>query len=549
MIAYLRAGWELGHDVRSHVEIVHRLSSLGAVYTNAGHGASRDGFDAEWRGVTLVAVDGDLIDRCELFDEANLDAALARFDELSRSARRLHNAASETNDRFDSYFAAGDWVSMGQLLTADTYTDDRRRVVNAGIRRGRDVEIANMQTLAELGVAEARSVVIATRGQHLALLRTRFSGRDLGPQAFHTDVVDIIEINADNRITARVAFDPDNVDAAFAELESRYVAGETAAYARTWSLIAAAHAALNRHELPGFTPDWVTIDHRRAIAFAPGDMTAYVHATWNDSPNDKIYIEAVHRLSDLGAVVTNVTTGTSKQGFEAEWRIVNLYTFEDDLFNRCEVFDEEDLDAAIARFDELSRPTPQLENSATRAYDRQRAHFLAGDWDALEEMIADDHYGDDRRRVVNDEIRRGRDAEMASLRAIADLGVTDLTVIAIAIRGDRLALTRMRGATSGPSWVHTELLRLVEIDERRTDLGPRRLRPRRHRRRVRGTQRAVPRWRSHRPCSDVVGHRRGVLPPSIGASFPRRQRIGSASIIGRSCRSRPATWRRPYVRY
>ena len=219
MIAYLRAGWELGHDVRSHVEIVHRLSSLGAVYTNAGHGASRDGFDAEWRGVTLVAVDGDLIDRCELFDEANLDAALARFDELSRSARRLHNAASETNDRFDSYFAAGDWVSMGQLLTADTYTDDRRRVVNAGIRRGRDVEIANMQTLAELGVAEARSVVIATRGQHLALLRTRFSGRDLGPQAFNTDVVDIIEINADNRITARVAFDPDNVDAAFAELE------------------------------------------------------------------------------------------------------------------------------------------------------------------------------------------------------------------------------------------------------------------------------------------------------------------------------------------
>jgi hypothetical protein len=27
--------------------------------------------------------DGDLISRCELFDEADLDAALARFDELS----------------------------------------------------------------------------------------------------------------------------------------------------------------------------------------------------------------------------------------------------------------------------------------------------------------------------------------------------------------------------------------------------------------------------------------------------------------------------------
>jgi hypothetical protein len=34
----------------------------------------------------LYTVDGDLINRCELFDEADLDAALARFDELSRDA-------------------------------------------------------------------------------------------------------------------------------------------------------------------------------------------------------------------------------------------------------------------------------------------------------------------------------------------------------------------------------------------------------------------------------------------------------------------------------
>jgi hypothetical protein len=30
-----------------------------------------------------------------------------------------------------------------------------------------------------------------------------------------------------------------------------------------------------------------------------------------------------------------------------------------DQFNRCEVFDEADLDAALARFDELSTPTSQ----------------------------------------------------------------------------------------------------------------------------------------------------------------------------------------------
>jgi hypothetical protein len=34
----------------------------------------------------VLTVDGDLINRCEIFDEADIDAALARFDELSRPA-------------------------------------------------------------------------------------------------------------------------------------------------------------------------------------------------------------------------------------------------------------------------------------------------------------------------------------------------------------------------------------------------------------------------------------------------------------------------------
>jgi len=50
--------------------------------------------------------------------------------------------------------------------------------------------------------------------------------------------------------------------------------------------------------------------------------------------------------------------GTSNQGFDAEWREVNLLTAEGEMINRCEVFDETDLDAAITRFDELDRQTP-----------------------------------------------------------------------------------------------------------------------------------------------------------------------------------------------
>ena len=44
----------------------------------SAHGTSQEGFDAEWRGIDFLTVDGDLLNRCEVFDEADLDAALAR---------------------------------------------------------------------------------------------------------------------------------------------------------------------------------------------------------------------------------------------------------------------------------------------------------------------------------------------------------------------------------------------------------------------------------------------------------------------------------------
>ena len=89
-------------------------------------------------GDRLLTVDGDLINRIELFDETDLDAALARFDELSRPAPRLENAASRVYERMWTNFAARDWAAMAETLAPDILDDDRRRVVNAGVRHGRE---------------------------------------------------------------------------------------------------------------------------------------------------------------------------------------------------------------------------------------------------------------------------------------------------------------------------------------------------------------------------------------------------------------------------
>ena len=145
----------------------------------------------------------------------------------------------------------------------------------------------------------------------------------------------------------------------------------------------------------------MNIDHRSGIAFAPGDVTAYIGATYDVAPNVKGHLEAVHRLGDLGVVVTEVVAGTSQEGFAFEWREVALFAFEGDLVSRFELFDEADLDAALACFDELQPQAPRLENAATQVGERFWKHFAARDWDAMAELIADDIFADDRRRVVN----------------------------------------------------------------------------------------------------------------------------------------------------
>ncbi|MCP3812016.1 hypothetical protein NLX62_06725, partial [Mycobacteriaceae bacterium Msp059] len=237
----------------------------------------------------------------------------------------------------------------------------------------------------------------------------------------------VIEVDADNRIAATVTFDPDDFNAAVAELDTRYLAGESVDHAHTWMAIARNVAAFNRREPLMTTSDWVTIDHRRATAFEPGDITPYIHATWDVAPDINLHIEAVHRLSDSGALFTQVLKGTSKEGFDAEWRDVIILTADGEQLSSLEVFDEADLAAAHTRFDELSRPAQRLENAASRVYDRIFDYFASRDWTAMKAVIGEDILDDDRRRVANAGIRRGRAAMIANIQAGADLGARSIT--------------------------------------------------------------------------------------------------------------------------
>ncbi|WP_374109772.1 BTAD domain-containing putative transcriptional regulator [Mycobacterium sp. WUMAC-067] len=466
LIAYIRAGSDRDQVINTYVETVHRLDSLGAVLTYAARETSREGFDAEWRGIAVLIVERKMVNRTELFDENDLGAALARFEVLGRPAARLENAASRVGERYLAQFAARDWDAMAETLSNDFSNDDRRRVVGAGIQHGRDAQIADMRTVADLWTTKVMPATIATRGSRLVLMRLRFSGRDHGPETFLTEVLGVLEIDADERIAAVVFFDVDDFDAAIAELDARYLAGEAALYARAWQVIMRGYAAVNRNEVPGMTPDSVFVDHRAVLTTEREDLTGYLPALWDLTPDVSVYVEAVHRVNERGAVVTHTARGTSEEGFDAEWRTVIVGITDGNLYRRVEVFDEADLDAALARFDELHRQAPRLQNTASQVSDRFLAHFAARDWDAMAEMTADDISSDDRRRLVGAGVQLGRDVDIDNMRAWADVGIANMTSHVVATRGDRLFLGRTRffGPEQGPDTFHSEVLGLVEID-------------------------------------------------------------------------------------
>ena len=195
----------------------------------------------------------------------------------------LENAASRADARLNALFADRRFDEIGALFADDIRVEDRRR----GLRHegnDRAFAVAEVRAIADVGTKSMTSDVLAIRGERLALVRTLHLGRDQRPEAFHTELLRIVEIDADERIVAHIAFDLDDIDAAFAELDARYLAGEAAAHAHTWSVVAGAFAALNRHELPSTTPDFVDIDHRRGSVRA-GEVSAFVRASWDLMPD------------------------------------------------------------------------------------------------------------------------------------------------------------------------------------------------------------------------------------------------------------------------
>jgi class 3 adenylate cyclase/tetratricopeptide (TPR) repeat protein len=108
------------------------------------------------------------------------------------------------------------------------------------------------------------------------------------------------------------------------------------------------------------------------------------------------------------------------------------------------LFDADDLDTALATLDELHRRSTAdvLENEATRHSDRVLPLLADGRWSEVELLFAPDAAHEDRRAGLGHRVE-GRAAVLEQMRAVAAAGAARFEVDRIAIRGERLVLSRL----------------------------------------------------------------------------------------------------------
>ncbi len=183
-----------------------------------------------------------------------------------------------------------------------------------------------------------------------------------------------------------------------------------------------AYAALNRRELPATTPDWVNIDHRRrAIARGDGGRIPPSRA-WDLMPDVSIsYRGGASAERPRSGLSPMAAHGSSQEGFDVEWRGIERY-------DRRRRPDQPLRDIRRGRPRRRPRPLRRTAAHTTRHWKtRQAEHQTASSrtsghatGTAMAEILADDNFVDDRRRVVDAGVWHGRDALIIDMRAIAE---------------------------------------------------------------------------------------------------------------------------------
>jgi hypothetical protein len=270
-VDYQRSVVDLAED--AHLRVDH-LRSLGNVSISTGRAfGTRAGGEWEIAFVTVgVAGPDGRATHLESYELGDMAVAVTRFHELVAidNAEPFANAAWRVAEAQARAVNTQDWPALAATLAPHHQHDERRSGVGL-VTRG-DEAVAVYRYLFTLDRCRQERKPLATRGDRLALFRSRVTFEDgvAGP----AEVVSLHVCEVDDRglVTHAVTFDADDMTAALADLDARYLAlNETGPRPNgAWECVERAMGAFEQHDWDAFAachhPDMITDDRRRGIA-------------------------------------------------------------------------------------------------------------------------------------------------------------------------------------------------------------------------------------------------------------------------------------------
>jgi hypothetical protein len=193
------------------------------------------------------------------------------------------------------------------------------------------------------------------------LAQLHWRGTDLSGGELRNEVVQLFECDEHGQTRRFVFFDEDELDAAVAELEDRYEAGEGAPHAEMLRLgrrFVRATMARDWDSIRAvFEPDFIFVEHGPA-AFGTLSLDEYMeaqHAMVELAPDVRVDIARFIRVQKQGAVAEVRQTSSGMAGGFTQTRAVVVALQREGRFARLERFPVDQLEAAITRFEELTR--------------------------------------------------------------------------------------------------------------------------------------------------------------------------------------------------
>ena len=329
--------------------------------------------------------------------------------------------------------------------------------VNARVSAGLDtqefvVDPARLD-VEPLGLGVLNRRVVATGGEHLALIEVEL--RD-GTWAFSVE-----EVDEEGRLVDWRLFAADALKDAVDHAADRFVVLEADEATKVAAAFAAAMRGFDSVALTELmADDYESVDHRW-LAFPPLTRADLLQLA-DDSPVDQPVLVPVEVIaSDARAVLSRTAmydgeAGSLTDGFAA----LTVTSIRDGKVTRTEHFAEADLDAAMARFREVTGDRWPAGDEPWNKADRfTREWATTGD---VAELLGPDVEFEDRRRLVG-EPGEERIVLTVMRRNVMAQHVSEIETIAV--RGNLLSLHRMKWRSDGGRDLEWELLTVAEFTD------------------------------------------------------------------------------------